>query len=70
MSSEFCPIMANEKHMVLAIEKLPVYDAELRCSGLLEQEGWYMIRSMKGHIVIFINVRISADTFRQKYLLN
>ena len=45
MASEFCPIIANEKYPVLAIEKLPVYDAELRCSGLLEQEGWYMIRA-------------------------
>ena len=47
MASEFCPIIANEKYPVLTIEKLPVYDAELRCSGLLEQEGWYIIRSMK-----------------------
>jgi hypothetical protein len=47
MASEFCPIMANEKYPVLAIQKYPVYPAEHRCSGLLEQEGRYMIRSLK-----------------------
>ena len=39
--------MANEKYPVLAIEKWQVYHAEPRCSVLFEQEGCYMIRSLK-----------------------